>query len=211
MRWAWRRETAPGVAPGNAPTLAENRLPDIFRIRQHGRYEAGHGVVCRWALRGACCTCAGMPPPLSRPRIVSGLMPSTQPPSRAITMVPMPMLRPPNTGMPPPPPLPRRSSTLSDSRLPSHFMLLLPAPRHHAGYGLDIRPSSRRSIRRKGLIGKQRYARLPPRPVPDSGFCTAAAPEACIKCDHADHASCRPFCRAPIHEGANARPGQQAP
>lgn len=57
-------------------------------------------------------------------------------------------------------------------------------------------------------------ARLPQRwfgPVPDSGFCTAAAPEACIKCDHADHASCRPFCRAPIHEGANARPGQQAP
>jgi hypothetical protein len=64
------------------------------------------------------------PPPLSSPRMVSGLMPKIQPPTSAITMVPMPMLRPPKPKPPPPPPpSSRRSSTLSDSRLPSHFML----------------------------------------------------------------------------------------
>ena len=119
----------------------------------------------------------------------------------------MPMLRP-QTRACRPPPLPRRSSTLSDSRLPSHFMLLL---LHLATTRVWPRGAQFPAINpaRKGLIGKQRYARLPPWPVPDSGFCTAAAPEACIKCDHADHASCRPFCRAPIHEAPMRGPGNK--
>src|SRR5574337_887076 len=52
--------------------------------------------------------------------VVSGLMPNTPQPISASTTVPMPIERPPTK--PPPPPLSRRSSTLSDSRLPSHLM-----------------------------------------------------------------------------------------
>ena len=70
---------------------------------------------------------AGPPPPDNISRMVSGLMPKIAPPTSAMTIVPMPMLRPPKPNPPPrPPPSPRLSSTLSDSRLPSQRMLCLP-------------------------------------------------------------------------------------
>ena len=160
-RWAWRRETAP-VAPLVTPP------PSRKTVCRHLPYPPARSIRSGPWCRLPVGRCGGLlhlrrhAAPTEQAQNRERLMPSTQPPSKRDHDGADADTAPTKHGHAAPPPLPRRSSTLSDSRLPSHFMLLLPAPRHHAGYGLDIRPSSRRSIRREGLIGKQQCARLPP-------------------------------------------------
>ena len=123
------RGTAPAWAAGKWPRPW--RRPPSRRLRCRparsrrtspcGRRPAG---LCAGA---CCCTCGvGAPPPLSRPRIVSGLMPKIaaahQRDDDRANANAAPADQPPR---PPPPPPSRRSSTLSDSRLPSHFILML--------------------------------------------------------------------------------------
>jgi hypothetical protein len=115
-------------------TLLEHLAPHVLGAAQHGGHKrpmssvgagAGPGAGWDWVCVGA----IRSPPPLSAPRMVMGLMPKIQPATSATTMVPRPMLRPPVRRPPPPPNMPpppgceRRSSTWSDWRLFSHFMV----------------------------------------------------------------------------------------
>jgi hypothetical protein len=110
-----------GTRPSTHPRYRPARSR---RISPCGRRPAG-------AARVPACTCSMPPPPLSMLRIVIGLMPKIQPPSSAMTMVPMPMPRPPS--IPPGSATPTASATVFDIvRFPVAFPFhacVLSAPR----------------------------------------------------------------------------------
>src|SRR6185295_9214571 len=131
----WPVPQAVGVAPRNSTSLGSRYvLPWALNCARHTSSVSARTVETKAAIlssaggrcAGPCATGAGSePPPLRTPSSVNGLMPSAHPATSAITMVPRPMPRPPPKLKPPPPivgPSSRRSSTLSLSRLPSHFI-----------------------------------------------------------------------------------------
>ena len=106
--------------PVGAARGAEDVVPDDLGAAQHAGNELRLRVVGRRLGQGpAARSAARRPPPPARPRIVSGLMPKTQPAINATATVPMPMLRPPTPKPPPPPRMPRTSSTFELSSWPS--------------------------------------------------------------------------------------------